>query len=260
MENDITKSFFAIHKLRRAAYSKMKRFPAPHTVDGRHSDAFVYVFSGSCSYKFDNRSFVAEGGDMIYLSKGEKYEMLVTSEKYDVIFCDFDFEVGAKRKSICVKPTSSALCDKYFSELYRYHSEGKEAEAMSRLYKIYALFSPPSIVEDNKTQSKAFEIKKLIDNRFTSRDFSLSDLSTELSISDAYVRRLFIKHFGTQPIKYLNTLRINKAKELLKYSLISLDECASESGFCSTQYFCRVFKNAVGKTPGEYREEKFRSI
>lgn len=259
-ELDISKTFCVINGIRRTAYSKMRRFSEPFYVNDRHSDAFVYVISGQCSYVFPEHAFTAEDGDMIYLSKGESYEMNVTSERYDVIFCDFDFEGDKKRKSALFKPQSSSICEKEFTRLYRAWGQRSNAEAMSHLYSVYSLLCSCNDGEGGEVPKKITTARSEMERRFSDPSFSIYSLADGVGMSEVYLRKLFTKHYGIQPIKYINDLRIKKAKEILKYSLITVDECARESGFSSPQYFCRAFKKATGITPGEYRKKKYEIV
>lgn len=257
-ELDISKTFCPVLTIHKAAYSKIKRFLKPLVTKSRHSDAFVLVLHGSCHYTFENHSFTANAGDIIYLAKGEAYEMNVTDDSYDVIFCDFCFDGTQKRKSIVATLASPIFGEKEFSKLYRILKEDNKVPAMAQIYKIYSLFIPEQATQ--KTVPKeVLKLKARIEESFTNPDFGLFG-NEQYAISEVYLRRLFVKNYGLQPVKYLTALRINRAKELLSFSTLSVEECANESGFASSQYFCRVFKNMVGITPAEYRKQNHSSI
>jgi uncharacterized RmlC-like cupin family protein len=58
------------------------------TVEGRHCDAFVYVISGSCKYRFDDKiEFKASDGDVFYLPYRSVYTMQIQTDDYKFIFC-----------------------------------------------------------------------------------------------------------------------------------------------------------------------------
>ena len=60
-------------------------------------------------------------------------------------------------------------------------------------------------------------------------------------------------HTGDTPIGLLNRLRIERARRLLKESSQSITEIAYECGFCSSQYFARVFRSLTGTPASEFR-------
>lgn len=76
-------------------------------------------------------------------------------------------------------------------------------------------------------------------------------------ISLSYLEHIFHRETGSSITKYMNALRIQKAKTLLTNENALIKEVASSVGFEDPDYFCRVFKRSAGCTPKEYRK-KFR--
>ena len=54
-------------------------------------------------------------------------------------------------------------------------------------------------------------------------------------------------------ITYLNDLRINQARQMLKDPMIKIRQIAHEVGFEDEKYFSRQFKKSTGMTPNDYR-------
>lgn len=54
--------------------------------------------------------------------------------------------------------------------------------------------------------------------------------------------------------EYLNSVRIDHAKELLKNKHISVEEVAGQVGYMNSKYFFRVFKKTMGISPLKYRQ------
>lgn len=61
---------------------------------------------------------------------------------------------------------------------------------------------------------------------------------------------------GESPIRYLIKLRIMHACELLLYSEMPVVEIASQCGFSDSNYFCRKFRDIIGKPPGQFRKTR----
>ena len=74
----------------------------------------------------------------------------------------------------------------------------------------------------------------------------------------SFIRR-FHKATGYRPIEYVQTLRIEEAKQMLESTRTPIDEIASEVGYEDSNFFRRLFKRMVGVTPARYRQ-KFSSI
>ena len=90
------------------------------------------------------------------------------------------------------------------------------------------------------------------------KEISLEDLSKNINISKGYLIELFKKEYGITPIKYLNKIRLARAKELLTTSAYNINQIAEKTGFPDSRYFSRLFRRAEGITPSEYIE-KYRS-
>lgn len=58
--------------------------------------------------------------------------------------------------------------------------------------------------------------------------------------------------YGDTVFNYINRLRIDKAKKLMREGKMSITDISARVGFSSIHYFCRVFKKIVGRTPKEY--------
>lgn len=86
------------------------------------------------------------------------------------------------------------------------------------------------------------------------KDISLDDVSREVDISPYYFSKVFKEETGQNFIEYLTELRIERAKDLLTNSNLSIKEICIESGYADPNYFSRIFRKNVGVTPTEYRE------
>ena len=84
---------------------------------------------------------------------------------------------------------------------------------------------------------------------------TLNEVAEHTFVSTYYISRMFKKEMGKNFVDYLNELRIEKAKELLKDVRYKTYEVAEKVGIPDAHYFSRLFKKYVGKTPTEYREQ-----
>ena len=63
-------------------------------------------------------------------------------------------------------------------------------------------------------------------------------------------------HAGTSPSRYLTDLRMQKAKKLLLDSQLSIKEIAARVGYPDPFHFSKSFKNAVGMSPAQFRDQR----
>ncbi|MGO2084021.1 response regulator transcription factor [Vagococcus sp.] len=85
-------------------------------------------------------------------------------------------------------------------------------------------------------------------------DLTLNDIANYVHLSPQYFSRYFKKKMKISYIDYLNQLRIQSAKALLKETNLPIYRIASDLGFADANYFSRVFVKYEGDTPTVYRK------
>lgn len=248
-------SIFSVIKSERTV-SAGKEF----SISSRHSDAFIFVLSGSCLYScVGSLPFTASEGDVIYLAKGADYKMLHTEEEtFSYIYCDFDFDGNFPRACAVIPTLERGELQDMFSRLYKSYirdSFSSHAESLSLLYKIYSelIFLSERDYISSPSSKKIREIKEEIDDTFTHPSLSVESLADNAGISEVYMRRLFKSEFGISPSQYIISKRIANAEALMKEKTLSIEECAKQSGFSSLQYFSRIYKAKKGVSPCKSR-------
>lgn len=87
---------------------------------------------------------------------------------------------------------------------------------------------------------------------------TLRQIAGECHASNAYLCRLFRRYDHQSPYQYLLRLKMNHAAERLQQRGILVKQVAQELGFADPFHFSRVFKSALGLSPGEFR--RMRSV
>ena len=85
-------------------------------------------------------------------------------------------------------------------------------------------------------------------------DVSMNTLAQSLGLSMRTFNRRFKQATTITATDYLQNLRINNAKELLRTSNLSIAGVAEQSGYQDSSYFCARFKKVTGQTPLSYRK------
>jgi AraC-like DNA-binding protein len=98
----------------------------------------------------------------------------------------------------------------------------------------------------------AERIRTLLHDRLAD-DLSLDDITRELSLSRAYVVRVFRRAYGVPPHEYLMQIRVSRACTLLRQGGRPTD-VAHLCGFYDQSHLNRWFRKIVGVTPGAYGE------
>lgn len=97
------------------------------------------------------------------------------------------------------------------------------------------------------------EQAKIIMNENVFKNVDPEELAMRLNISYSWFRKVFKDYTGYAPAKYLQELKLRKAKHLLVSTSQSVKEISFLLGYQSTEYFFSFFKKHTGLTPLEYR-------
>lgn len=92
-----------------------------------------------------------------------------------------------------------------------------------------------------------------IDSDLTA-DLNLRRLAEQLNVNPSYLSTLFRKDTGTTLTDYVNRKRVDQALFLLNTTNTQVQTIAQYCGIPDVNYFTKIFKKYIGKTPKEYRE------
>lgn len=95
-------------------------------------------------------------------------------------------------------------------------------------------------------------------NNLDKTDLDISSISDFTGYSSSYLCKQFKGTMGLTINQYINQERIKKARKLLVETSANLGVIASQTGFGSVQYFCRIFKKKMGISPGDFRERELK--
>lgn len=98
--------------------------------------------------------------------------------------------------------------------------------------------------------------KQYIKEHYKEEQLNLSQVSEAIGLSAVYFCSLFKEETGHTFVEYLNMVRIEQAKIMLKAGDKKIYQIALESGYSNPSYFYEVFKKFTGKRPREYAESQ----
>ena len=82
---------------------------------------------------------------------------------------------------------------------------------------------------------------------------TLESVAGKVGLSPSYFSALFHNTVGTGFREHLNRIRIEESRRLLLSTDYSLTDIAVAVGFADQSYFCKIFRQIVGITPGRFR-------
>ncbi|MEK3884571.1 response regulator [Paenibacillus sp. PL2-23] len=110
--------------------------------------------------------------------------------------------------------------------------------------------------DEEATQGRQLirRVKELVAARLD-QEISLQYMAEQVHLNHQYLSVLFKNETGQNFSDYVTQCRMNKAKQLLKETNLKIYEVAQLSGYASSKHFMAVFKDSVGVTPSQYRDQ-----
>lgn len=194
--------------------------------------------------------------EKIFVSLKQKQAMsqeeLTWFRKDDLVSLGLDFPTVMKLKnSYAIKNVLFQLIDEY-----RVNSQDRGIYLKALMIELIVLIKrgfQSSLLSNNS--QRYIDIDGV--NRFLiqniDRQVGLDELASHSNISRWYFIKLFKDKTGMTPGKYMNGLRISRAKELITYTNKNLEDISIQMGFVSEASFSRWFKSGSGCSPKDYR-------
>jgi two-component system response regulator YesN len=143
-----------------------------------------------------------------------------------------------------------------WKESYRHLESLEDAESIGS-YALSSIDECIAVIAEQKRNRMSPVIAKasaIIRERI-SQEISLDDIARQVEISPFYFSKLFKEEAGENFIDYVNSMRIQNAKDLLRDPSLSIKEISAAVGISDPNYFGKLFKKLAGVTPSEFREK-----
>lgn len=237
-----------------------------------HSHDFyqlIYVASGSGAIYINDELISVDANDVVFIAPMIKHRVdysVSHMTTYEIKFGIFDSELDDIAKTIGalyyeednkIKNLILKIIDecKECKPYYKKSVENFISQIIIYLTRQKGLMEEDeekSLISYERHSSIASKVKSYMDMNYAKK-VSLLELADAFCVSQSHLCREFSKNFGLSPIKYLNNLRIEKAKELLAISDFSISEIGYKVGFGDIHYFSRYFNKQENVSPVKYR-------
>ncbi len=97
------------------------------------------------------------------------------------------------------------------------------------------------------------KVTSIIEDQISNEQFGVSELADAVHMSRSNLLRKIKKETGQSASQYIRSLRLKKAKELLKETEMTVSEISFEVGFSNSSYFIKCYREEFGHPPGESR-------
>lgn len=222
-------------------------------IQNRPSHGLAFLLGTKTLIRFEGQTLRAEGNTVVYFPKGSSYRIREASDA-DCYVINFQMPDGACFSPFAFKVKNAASYLECFQKARRYRVQkapGYDARIKAELYTIlYNMQSEHNLPYANsKLLAPALEY---IHSHYYKENISVESLAKMCGISTVHLRNTFLKRFGVPPVKYVNELKLSRAKELLLSRFYSASQACFLSGYNDESYFNREFKKRFGTTPGQF--------
>ncbi len=228
---------------------------------GRRDYQIIYVFRGCGHFKIENEWKRFPAGSLVLYRPYEPqiYTYLAndTPELFWVHFTGHSCEnllekFGIKTGYIGENFALKSLFHETMLEL-QLKKPLFEYMITSNFYKIFATIQRAYLLQSVPLENN-FSIDRLIIhlNRHYADSWTVADMADFCNMSEDYFAHIFKKRMGVSPMRFLNNLRIDRAKDFLLTDTMNIATIASLVGFDDQLYFSRVFKKFTGYSPKAY--------
>jgi len=121
---------------------------------------------------------------------------------------------------------------------------------------IHMAFDQRDRRKDAHSRRHVLKAEQYIRDHFATIE-TLNQVATHVGISHDHLRHEFHAQRKMSMIRYLNEIRIERARTLLIHSVLPLSQIAGMCGFKDEYYFSVVFRKLAGLSPGRYRNTHF---
>lgn len=192
----------------------------------REKDFLYIVISGAQAQQFYN--LVRKSNSIFHTNQ--------LSNILDCFINLLEIDYQSEKNALMNQLEAGVLIHQLFLELYKLSQNILAAKDMTP-------------VQDNAVNTAI----KYIQNNYQS-DMDIDTICDSISFSKYYFCKLFKEHTGMTVHQYVTEFRINKSKELLSYSKLSIAAVANSVGYKNTLTYTRSFEKLVKMTPSEYRK------
>ena len=241
---------------------------------------FLFIIDGKADFRFWDRSFHLERGDVLLIPKQTLYTAW-TDDFCEYFFLHFDGEFEAcdamppltyrrRQFSFALPQIQSPYiyldeylqtgerCAEFLSRIGGCINHASDVTHTARLLlnaefqRILILLG--GICEHNcQNQPLPQTLDKILlyIRAHLNSPLSVREICGHFCLSRSYLARLFKEHLGVTPTAYINNEKLHYAGELLQNTDMNISEIASYLGYCDVFYFSRLYKRTFGVSPSK---------
>lgn len=223
----------------------------------------LLVLEGEMVLQQDGAELTAKGGELLLVDCYRQHEYAAVQDTHTLwvhfdgvnsreLFQELKQQRGQKQKA------SQELLETVQNIVQGVSGAAPESELSIQLYMLICrLLAGSSIPEQTNTRGSQIAKGKEYMKQHLKEPLAIEEIAEHVSMSASYFTKVFKEMTGFSPYEYLLRLRLERAKELLLQTELSIGEVAYCSGFHSDSNFIYFFKKETGISPLKFRGMKF---
>ncbi|MEC0174917.1 AraC family transcriptional regulator [Paenibacillus favisporus] len=230
-------------------------------------DKLYYICDGEGWLQVGRKQLRPKPGELVMIPGGLEQSYSVTAgPPYTKYWCHFRSNVPLRRLfhlyglPHAVWAGDSADLSSSFQELVEHRTNPGPARPLriqSALLSIIAFFMERAL-RFQRAKYASVSPRELMEtlhfiDLHLSGDLTIDELSRQAHFHPNYFIRMFKRHLGMTPMRYIQERRLEHAQQLLETPDLAITEIAGLSGFKDLSHFSAAFKKKYGASPTEYR-------
>ncbi|WP_282935912.1 AraC family transcriptional regulator [Paenibacillus sp. RC67] len=228
-----------------------------------------YIVDGEGRMMIGGQELFPKPGQLVFAPAGlsQYFSVTDTSHTYKMFWCHFTSNISFLnlftlfQLPFCITSTDSSAVIAAFEKLVFEYKNGsgpaKSIRIQSALLEVISCYIEQAVrakpqVPATLASNKLSTALQYIDANLT-KDMTVTELSELVHHHPNYFIRFFKNHLGMTPMAYIYERRLEKAKQLLMASDMTIGEIAQATGFHDIFHFSKAFKKRIGVAPSEFR-------
>lgn len=268
---------------------KIFRYSSPLLKQSLHMHDYVqiaYVRRGMCNHQMLGKSLTVSQGDLFIIAPGTGHSIsAIEDQPFELILTDFSPELlegqlgpmeDALRRYLTPGPASAPhawlhvgkhrqpLVVQLLQDLqdeYEHKEVGYEYAIRLTLLKLLmvadreyrAVQRKPSRRSESEGREPIEQARRYVHDNY-SQDIPLEHGAYIANMAPAYFSHMFKQVTGQSFIDYVNEIRIERAKELIRRQSLTITQIGFQVGYRHLSHFIRTFKKRTGITPTDYKK------
>ena len=234
---------------------------------------------GATEFFFPDQRFTLEAGEICVMPKGTPHGEIAHSGQRafeNIVVCFYNETVAIHVAH--QTPQGTPIVDDIFffeTELYsnlvkyldhacalRFH-RGAAYETATNGLLLAELSLLLAVVEEGNARlysetERVSRCEWLIRNNIDDPELSVESLAAELRCTPSHLSRVFHDATNERIVEYVTRIRVHDAVDAMEHTSLSVKEIAAACGFSEPNYFTRVFRKLMGRTPVQFRHDLLR--